>query len=188
MVIYLALRELAAYRGDGLACGPLLLGKANLNFSTSSDATLVARGVSRILHHHAPPARPAAIKALTGIMMAFAALTVAACSSSSSQAPASQTENSAIVGTAVQQDCTAVGDVLSDGPDPGADAVGYAQAQVLPLRQLTIGNATLRRDVLALAAAYQAYSSGSGAGGKAAAAEVTKAEDTVNSICSQAAP
>jgi hypothetical protein len=74
MVIYLALRELAAYRGDGLACGPLLLGKANLNFSTPSAATLVARGVSRILHHHAPPARPAAIKALTGIMTAIALL------------------------------------------------------------------------------------------------------------------
>jgi hypothetical protein len=110
---------------------------------------------------------------------AFLAFAVAACGSSSSSHPAT----SAVLGTQVQQDCTAVSDVLADGPDPDADAVGYAQAQVLPLRQLKLGNAALRVDVLALAGAYQAFSTGSGS-----AAAVTKAENSVNSICPQAAP
>ena len=92
-----------------------------------------------------------------------------------------------MLGSSLQQDCTSVADVLSDGPDSGADPVGYAQAQVLPLRQLTVGNAALHRDVLALAAAYQAYSTAPSAGRAAATARVTKAENAVNSICSGAA-
>lgn len=78
--------------------------------------------------------------------------------------------------------------MLSDGPDPTADPIGYAQAQVLPLRQLTISDAALHRDVLALASAFQAFSTGSGAGGTAAALKVSKAENAVNSICPEAAP
>jgi hypothetical protein len=140
--------------------------------------------VSRILHHHAPPARPAAIRALAATAVALSALAVAACGSSSSS---SAQASSALLGTKVQQDCTAVADVLSDGPDPDADSIGYAEAQVLPLRQLKIGDAKLQQDVLALAAAYQAFSSGSGAGGSAAAATVAKAENSVNSICPGAA-
>ena len=141
--------------------------------------------MSRILlHHHAPPARLAATGALAAT--AFIALAVTACGSSSSN-PAT----SAVLGSQVKQNCTAVADVLSDGPDPDADPVGYAQAQILPLRQLKLSDPALRRDVLALAAAYQAVSTGSGAGSTAAAAAaaaVTKAENSVNSICPQAAP
>jgi hypothetical protein len=136
--------------------------------------------VSGILHHHAPPVRPARIAAACA---AFLTIAIAACGSSSS----SQAATSAVLGSAVQQDCTTIGDTLSDGPDPDADSVGYAQAQVLPLRQLQISDAALHRDVLALAAAYQAFSSGSGAGGAAAAAVVAKAEHAVNSICPGAA-
>ena len=118
--------------------------------------------------------------AAAAAIVAFLAVAVTACgSSSSSSKPAS----SAVLGTQVQQDCTAVADVLSDGPDPDADAAGYAQAQVLPLRQLKISDAALHSDVLALANAYQAFGTGSGT-----AATVTKAENSVNSICPQAAP
>jgi hypothetical protein len=118
-------------------------------------------------------------------MMTFVAVAVAACGSSSSSSSAS---NTAVLGSATQQDCTAVSDALANGPDPDADPIGYAQAQVLPLRALTISNATLHSDVLALAAAYQALSSsGSGAGSAAAKAKVSKAENAVNSICPQAA-
>jgi hypothetical protein len=113
--------------------------------------------------------------------VALFAVTVAACgSSSSSSHPAA---SATLLGTQVQQDCTSVTDVLSDGPDPGADPVGYAQAQILPLRQLKLSDAALRGDVLALANAYQAL-----AGGHGSAAAVTKAENSVNSICPQAAP
>src|SRR5580704_7962900 len=54
--------------------------------------------------------------------------------------------------------CTAVADVLSDGPTLTADPVGYAEAQVLPLRQLKLSDPTLRRAVQQLDSAYAAFS------------------------------
>lgn len=79
-------------------------------------------------------------------------------------------------------------DVLSDGPDPTADPAGYAEAQVLPLRQLTItGDPALAKAVAALAAAYQAYSTATGQANKAAALQVSSAEAAVNNICPGAA-
>jgi hypothetical protein len=122
------------------------------------------------------------VTAAAAAVAAFLAVAVTACGSSSSSS-SSKPAASAVLGTQVQQDCTAVADVLSDGPDPDADAVGYAQAQVLPLRQLKISDVALHSDVLALANAYQAFGTGSGT-----AATVTKAENSVNSICPQAAP
>jgi hypothetical protein len=92
-----------------------------------------------------------------------------------------------LYGTAKQQDCTAVADVLSDGPDPTADPVGYAQAQVLPLRQLKVTDAPLRAAVTALADAYQAYSTSTGSANTAAAVQASKAEAAVNAICPGAA-
>jgi hypothetical protein len=138
--------------------------------------------VSRILHHHAPPARRALIRASAGTTVAFLALTVAACASSSSAQP-----SSAVLGTAVQQDCTLVSDVLANGPDSDADPVGYAEAQVLPLRQLTIGDAKLHSAVLSLATAYSTFSTSTAPARAAAAKTVTKAENEVNKICPQAA-
>ena len=139
--------------------------------------------MSRIRHHHASPTRQALIRASAGTAAAFLALAVAACGSASSQA-----SSAAALGTAVQQDCTTISDVLSDGPDPGADPVGYAQAQVLPLRQLTIGDATLRSAVLTLASAYQTFSTSTTSPRATAATAVSKAENEVNKICPQAAP
>jgi hypothetical protein len=114
--------------------------------------------------------------------VAFLALAVAACGSASSQ-----TSSAVILGSAVQQDCTSVADVLSDGPDPDADPVGYAQAQVLPLRQLSISDASLHRAVLTLSGAYETFSTSSSSTRAASAAAVTKAENEVNKICPQAA-
>jgi hypothetical protein len=139
--------------------------------------------VSRIRHHHASPTRQALIRASAGTAAAFLALAVAACGSASSQ-----TSSAAALGSAVQQDCTTISDVLSDGPDPGADPVGYAQAQVLPLRQLTISDATLHRVVLTLAGAYQTFSTSTTSTRAAAALAVSKAESEVNELCPQAAP
>jgi hypothetical protein len=120
------------------------------------------------------PARPLTLLALS----AAAAASLAACGSSSPAAAS---------GTAIQQQCSSVAAVLSDGPDPTADPVGYAEAQVLPLRQLKITDAPLRRAVQQLATAYQAYSSSSGAAGTAAAVQASKAEAAVNAICPGAA-
>lgn len=106
-----------------------------------------------------------------------AATTVGACGSSSSSASKS--------GTSVQQSCTAVADVLSDGPDPDADSVGYAQAQVLPLQQLKISDPALSAAVHKLDVAYQAFSSAGGTG--PSAVQVDQAQDAVNAICPGAA-
>jgi hypothetical protein len=119
--------------------------------------------------------RPLAILALSLLV----ALPVTACGSS---APSS----ASLTGTARQQDCTAVSDVLSNGPDPDADPVGYAEAQVLPLRQLTLSDPALRPAVHTLAAAYQALSASHGA--PADAVKVSAAEHAVNAICPGAAP
>jgi hypothetical protein len=118
--------------------------------------------------------------ALTGLALLAAGGAVAACGSSS---PASSSSLSA-----KQQGCTAVSDVLSDGPDPDADPVGYAEAQVLPLHQLKLADGTLSRAVRQLDAAYKSFSSTNGAGGKAAAGKVSAAEKAVNAICPNAAP
>jgi hypothetical protein len=139
--------------------------------------------VSRIQRHPASPVRLATI-ASAGAAAALLAIAIAGCGSSEAS---SRPSASSVLGSAVHQDCTAVTDVLANGPDPDADPVGYAQAQVLPLQQLKISDAALSHDVLALARAYQAFSAGSGSGSHAAAAAVTKAEKSVDSICPQAA-
>jgi hypothetical protein len=104
-----------------------------------------------------------------------------ACSSSSSS-------STAILGSKNQQDCNAVSAVLSDGPDPDADSVGYAEAQVIPLGQLTISNPALHQAVQRLASAYQTFSTSSGSAATAAAVTVSSAETAVNKICPNAAP
>ncbi|HUB72043.1 MAG TPA: hypothetical protein VL984_16595 [Acidimicrobiales bacterium] len=77
--------------------------------------------------------------------------------------------------------CTRITDVLSDGPDRTADPVGYALAQVTPLREVHTRDAALRLDINALADAYEAvYRTGNG---KAAQAAVQKAGDKVDTIC-----
>jgi len=123
-------------------------------------------------------ARQLGLLALAGL----AAATVAACSSA--QATSSGT---ALYGSARSQQCTAVADVLSDGPDPTADPAGYAEAQVLPLHQLRLTITPLRTAVTRLAGAYQAYAASTGAAGTAAALQVSRAEAAVNAICPGAA-
>ena len=81
----------------------------------------------------------------------------------------------------------ALADVLADGPDPAADPVGYAEAQVQPLRQLTISDATLQPAVLTLASAYETFSNSSTSTRATSAQAVTRAENEVSKICPQAA-
>jgi hypothetical protein len=131
------------------------------------------------------PLRPAARSLALLALSALAGATVAACSSS--PAASNAASSVAVYGTALQQQCTSVADVLSDGPDPDADSSGYAQAQVLPLRQLDISDAPLRKAVIALAAAYRAYATTTGAANTAAALQASKAEADVNAICPGAA-
>jgi hypothetical protein len=82
--------------------------------------------------------------------------------------------------------CQRLTAVLSNGPDPDADPVGYAQAQVIQLRRIELSNKQLRRSVRQLATAYAAYSKSDGKS-KPAKAEVKRAVKAVNAVCPGAA-
>jgi hypothetical protein len=87
---------------------------------------------------------------------------------------------------ATTRGCQQVSAVLSDGPDPTADPVGYAEAQILPLRQVHTSQSELQDAIDALDAAYQQmYSSNGSAPAERAQSE---ASDRVNAICPGAAP
>jgi hypothetical protein len=104
-----------------------------------------------------------------------AALVLSACSSSSGRAP-----------SAAPAACTQISAALSDGPDPGTDPVGYAEAQIEPLRAIRTGDTALHAAISHLASAYAAVY---GTDGKSAAAAkaVTAASRKVNAICPGAA-
>jgi hypothetical protein len=81
-----------------------------------------------------------------GVLAAAAALLGACGSSGSGQATG-----------ATKSACEQVSAVLSDGPDPGADPIGYAEAQILPLRQIKTADKSLERAIDDLASAYQQF-------------------------------
>jgi hypothetical protein len=87
---------------------------------------------------------------------------------------------------AVRATCSQVSAVLSDGPDPTADPVGYAEAQVLPLQQIRTPDAQLRAAIGMLASAYRAFfhSNGSSSSAKLAVAAASK---RIDSFCPGAA-
>jgi hypothetical protein len=102
---------------------------------------------------------------LSGLTLGLAVPLVGACSSSTAHASAPATEST----------CQQVSAVLSDGPDPDADPVGYAEAQILPLRAIT-----------QLADAYQRFFSSDGKSTNAKESVVV-ASNKLNSICPGAA-
>ena len=107
------------------------------------------------------------------------ALALAACGGSagtSASAPASSS----------RQSCQQIGAVLADGPDPDADPAGYAEAQILPLRQVRIADQPLKTAVGQLDSAYQRLfrSDGSSTAAVKAAAAASK---KVSEICPGAA-
>jgi hypothetical protein len=114
---------------------------------------------------------------LGGLALSLAVLPACACSSSSS-ARASV--------PAVQSTCDQVSAVLSDGPDPDADPVGYAEAQILPLRQLSVSDQELRTAITQLADAYEQFFASNGKSSNAKEA-VAVASKKLNSICPGAA-
>jgi hypothetical protein len=117
---------------------------------------------------------------LVPLALSLAAVPVlAACSSTPAAAPASSP-------SAVAAACTQVGADLSDGPDPGADPVGYAEAQIKPLRAIKTSDPTLRAAIADLATAYAGVfdSNGNSAAAKKAVATASK---RINVICPGAA-
>jgi hypothetical protein len=70
---------------------------------------------------------------------------------------------------------------LSDGPDPSSDPVGYAIAQVKPLRQIQSSDQALRATIDDLASAYERVVTTNGSA--AAKQAVSVASDKVDAIC-----
>ncbi len=78
--------------------------------------------------------------------------------------------------------CQQVSAVLSDGPDPDADPVGYAEAQILPLRRINAPDQALRSVIGQLANAYQQFFASNGNSSNAKEA-VAVASEKLNSLC-----
>jgi hypothetical protein len=109
---------------------------------------------------------------------------LAACgsaASASSAAGASSASAPPAAGEAVTVACQQVSAALSDGPDPDADPVGYAEAQVIPLRQIRTQDTALREAIGRLAGAYQDFFASNGT--KTAKEAVSVASSEINSIC-----
>ena len=83
---------------------------------------------------------------------------------------------------AAERTCRQVAVVLSDGPDPQADPVGYAEAQILPLRHIHTSDRALGQAIGGLAAAYQRFFNDRG-GSKAAQAAVVAASKRIGALC-----
>jgi hypothetical protein len=80
-----------------------------------------------------------------------------------------------------KQTCEQVQAALSDGPDPEADPVGHAQAQILPLREIHTSDGALHQAIDTLAAAYRSFSSSDGS--STAKSAVGTASKTIEHLC-----
>jgi hypothetical protein len=80
------------------------------------------------------------------------------------------------------QTCLQVDAVLSDGPDPGADPLGYAEAQIRPLEQIHAADPTLGTAIGTLAGAYQTYYAAHGTG-STITSTLNTAINRINALC-----
>ena len=83
---------------------------------------------------------------------------------------------------ATARTCQQVSSALSDGPDPDADPVGYAEAQILPLRQIRTSAPPLKAAVSMLASAYSGFFASDGKSATATSA-VAAATARMNKLC-----
>jgi hypothetical protein len=118
---------------------------------------------------------------LGALALSLVVLLACACSSSSS-APAAAGASASVAASGCQQ----VSAVLADGPDPDSDPVGYAEAQILPLRHVSAPDPALHAAIDELARAYQQFFASNGKSSSAKEA-VSVASKKLNSICPGAA-
>jgi hypothetical protein len=117
------------------------------------------------------------IAAAAIVMLALATM-ISACGSSAHPA------KTAAAAPAAESTCELVGDALSDGPDPDSDPVGYAEAQIQPLRQIHAASPTLAQAITTLAGAYSSFYTANGTG--PAKATLNTAIKRINSLCPDA--
>ena len=140
----------------------------------NSDPTATNLHVNGPPRLHGHPLAPRWWRAPGAVATALAlAVLLAACGSSSKSAPSSAQVK--------RETCQQIEAALSDGPDPEADPVGHAQAQVLPLRQIHTSDAKLHQSIDTLASAYQAFSSSNGS--SSAKSAVSAASKTIEHLC-----
>ena len=120
---------------------------------------------------------PSRLAGYTALLLAV--LLVTACSSSASSSAAASA-------TAIAATCEQVSSVLSDGPDPDADPVGFAEAHILLLRQISTPDQSLRGALSQLADANQSFAASNGKSANAKEA-VAVADKKINSVCPGAA-
>lgn len=77
--------------------------------------------------------------------------------------------------------CRQVTAVLSDGPAPAADPVGYAEAQIRPLRQIRTTDVKLQQAVDRLASDYAVFFDANG--GARAKKSLSSAVSVVDALC-----
>jgi hypothetical protein len=77
--------------------------------------------------------------------------------------------------------CKQIEAVLSDGPEPAADPIGYAQAQILPLRRIHTGDSQLAKAINGLASAFHRFSSSDGS--RSAKIAVSEATSAIKTLC-----
>lgn len=124
------------------------------------------------------------VAALAAGMLATLALT--ACSSASSSSPAAAgTQSAKTAATSTSATCQLVSAVLADGPDPDADPVGYAEAQIDPLRGIHTQDAALQSAIGKLAGAYEQFFTSNGS--HTAKEAVAVASSKINDLCPGAA-
>lgn len=121
--------------------------------------------------------RSMAIAAAAVAMLALATV-VSACSSSS------RSTTTTAAAPAAESTCQQVGDALSDGPDPDSDPVGYAEAQIGPLRAIHASSPTLGQAITTLAGAYSDFYTANGTG--PAKTTLNTAIKKINSLCPDA--
>ncbi len=89
--------------------------------------------------------------ALPGATIAFVIMAFVTTPWSAPLAGASSTKQS------ITHACGLVSDALADGPDPDADPVGYALAQIRPLAAIKTSDAALEKAIKRLSSAYATF-------------------------------
>jgi len=119
--------------------------------------------------------------AVRSIAIAAAAIAMLALATMVSACGSSTHPTAAAAAPVAESACQQVGDALSDGPDPDADPVGYAEAQIQPLRQIHAGRPVLAQAITTLAGACSSYYAANGTG--AAKTALNTAIKKINKLC-----
>lgn len=118
------------------------------------------------------------------VAVMLASLLLGVCGSATSAPPKSTTAPKSTAAQAkvtASTACEQVSDALADGPDPDADPVGHAEAQVIPLDEIKTSDVPLEQAIVRLADAFQTFVHEDGT--KSAASVVDSASKQIDKFC-----